>query len=392
MTAARPGVTGISAPFPRVLLMGDTLNIGGTEGQFVDMARGLNAGPWDVRVSCVRAEGPLRAALEAAGVRAWSCGPGSFRSPRLAAAVFNVARYMRAQKIRLVHSFDFYSNLLAIPAARLAGVPVVIASQRDLGELRSPLEQRLHRRVLRLAHCVLVNAEAVADRLRLQRAVTADRLVVVPNGVDLSRFSPARESAMSAGRPVTIGTLGNLRPEKGLGHLLQAAVFVRQSCPRTRFVIWGEGPLRPDLEKKIRQLSLGGFVELRGSTAAPEVALRELDIFVLPSLSEACSNALLQAMASGLAVVATRVGGTPAVVTDEETGLLVAPGHPAGLARAIIRLVEEPALADRLRTAARAAARTRFGSDRMLERIEALYRRLLGMGSGPARPEETRVA
>jgi glycosyltransferase involved in cell wall biosynthesis len=375
--------TEVAAAHPAVLLIGGSLVYGGTEGQFVEVARGLNAGPWDVRVSCVRAEGPLRAPLEAAGLRAWSCGRGSFKSFRFAAAVFSLARYLRAERIRLVHSFDFYSNILGMPAARLAGVPVTIASQRELGDLRSSSELRAYGCAQRLAHCVLVNSEAVAERVRLQGAVQPGRLVVIPNGVDLGRFSPAPRTARPPDRPVTIGTLSVLRPEKGLAHLLQAAASIRRSFPRSRFVIWGEGPLRPELERLIGQLSLGGVVELRGATAEPEVALRELDIFVLPSLSEACSNALLQAMASGLAVVATRVGGTPAVVTDEESGLLVAPGDPAALARAITRLIEEPALADRLRGRARTVVCARFGSDRMLDRIEALYRQLLGMGSGP---------
>jgi L-malate glycosyltransferase len=373
-----------SPPDPAVVLIGDSLEFGGTEGQFVELARGLAGGAWDVRVSCVRAEGPLRARLEAEGVRASSCGPRSFKSPRLAVAVLNLARDLRAQRIRLVHSFGFYSNILGVPAARLAGVPVVIASQRELGDVRSPLERRVHHIALRLADCVLVNSEAVAERVRLQRATKPGRVVVIPNGVDLTRFSPLPASVPRPARPLTIGTLAVLRPEKGLTHLLQAAALVRRSRPRARFVIWGEGPLRPELERLIRQLELGGTVELRGSTAEPEVALRELDVFVLPSLSEACSNSLLQAMATGLAVVATRTGGTPAVVTDEETGLLVAPGDPAGLMRAIMRLAEEPGLADRLGAHAREMVCTRFGSDRMLDRVQALYQQLLGMSSGPA--------
>ncbi len=378
-------------PPPAVLLIGDSLNFGGTEGQFVELALGLNEGPWDVRVSCIRADGPLRESLETAGMQPWSCGRGSFKSPRFAAAVWNLARYLRAERIQLVHCFDFYSNILGVPAGRLAGVPV-IASQRELGDLRSPLQRLVYRAMLRLADCVVVNSEAVAQRVRLQRAARPGRLVVIPNGVDLTRFAPVPGSARSPAGPVTIGTLGNLRPEKGLAHLMQAAALVRETCPRARFVVWGDGPLRPELERLVRQLSLDGLVELRGATAEPEAALRELDIFVLPSLSEACSNALLQAMASGLAVVATGVGGTPAVVTDGETGLLVAPGDPAELARAILRLVEEPALADRLRAAARATTRTRFATDRMLDRFQGLYRRLLDAGTGPSRSGDICVA
>ena len=354
-----------------VLLLGDSLRAGGTEGQFVEIACGLDRARWDVHVSCLRAEGPLRARLEAAGVGAWSCGRGSLKPPRFLPAVWGLVRYLRVHGIRLVHCFDFYSNILGVPAGRLARVPVSIASQRDLGDLRPPGQQRVHRAALRLADHVLVNSEAVADRVRLN-----GRVAVIPNGVDLARFGPAPTSRLrSAG--MTVGTLAHLRPEKGLVDLVQAAAIVRGSHPQHRFVLWGEGPLRPRLEELVRQLGLGGTVELRGTTTEPEVALRQLDIFVLPSVSEACSNALLQAMATGLPVVATRVGGNPLLVADETTGLLVPPAQPAELAKAILRLIEAPALATALGARARQRVREEFGVDRMLARVQALYDRLL---------------
>ena len=359
---------------PRVLLIGDSLALGGTEGQFVEIACGLKKAKWDVHVSCLRAEGPLRSTLEAAGLHARSCGPGSFRSPRVLASVLELVRYLRTQQIRLVHCFDFYSNLLGIPAARLARVPVTIASQRDLGDLRPPLQRRLHRAVLRLADLVLVNSPAVAERVRHDGATLPERLVVIQNGVDLARFSPASRPRHRSDE-VTIGTLANLRPEKGLTHLVRAAALVRDRHPRHRLVIWGEGPLRADLERLIRELGLSDTVELRGTTTEPEAALRELDIFVLPSLSEACSNALLQAMATGRAVVATRVGGNAALVADEMTGLLVPPADAGALAAAIVKLIEHPALAAALAARARRRVQSEFGVDRMLAHVQSLYER-----------------
>src|SRR5262245_50725470 len=118
---------------PRVLLLGDTLDLGGTEGQFTEIACGLDRSRWEVHVACVRAEGPLRARLEKAGLRPVSLGPPSFKSPALLATVLRLAARLRRGGIRLVHCFDFYSNLIGIPAAWLAGTPVVIASQRDMG-------------------------------------------------------------------------------------------------------------------------------------------------------------------------------------------------------------------------------------------------------------------
>ena len=375
-----PGLTNI-------LLMTDTLRFGGTEGQFVEIACGLNRSRWNVHVSCLRAEGPLRPRLEAAGVRPWSCGRGSFKSLRFPLAVWEIARYLRAHRIQLVHSFDFYSNILGVPAARLARVPIVIASQRELGDLRPPLQRRVHRIVLQLSDFVLVNSGAVAERMKLHGGIAPARIVAIPNGVELARFSPPQTPTRHLSARVTIGTLANLRPGKGLGDLLHAAALVRDRFPDGRFVVWGEGPLRPGLEALVRTLDLGDVVELPGWTAEPEAALRELDIFVLPSHSEACSNALLEAMATGLPIVATRMGGNPAIVEDEVTGLLVPPGDPAALAKAIIRLVEDPMLAGRLGDRARDVVRSRFGLDRMLSCVQTLYERALAVRT-PFMPEE----
>ena len=227
-----------------------------------------------------------------------------------------------------------------------------------------------------------MNSEAVAERLRLSRAVAPGQLVVIPNGVDLARFSPAPEPRRGGPGLVTVGTLANLRPEKGLRDLLRAMALVRDRYPQGRLAIWGGGPLRADLEGLIGELGLRAEARLHGPTTEPEAALRALDIFVLPSLSEACSNVLLEAMASGLPVVATRVGGSPVLVEDEMTGLLVRPGDPDALAKAIIRLVEDPMLARRLGASAYDVVRSRFGVDRMLSRVQAFYERAL---SGQAR-------
>jgi glycosyltransferase involved in cell wall biosynthesis len=287
-------------------------------------------------------------------------------------SILRLARALRGRRIRVLHSFDFYSNMLGVPAARLAGVPVVIASQRDLGNLRPPFERRLHNVVLRFAHYLSVNAETVAERVRKAGIAPPRHIVMIRNGVDCGRFSGALD-AESPARPITIGTVAVLRPEKGLSCLVQAARDVVERFPAVRFVIWGDGPLRLELEAQVRDLGLAGVVTLAGATPEPEAALRQLHVFVLPSLSEASSNALLEAMASGRAVVATRIGGTPALIEDEVTGLLVPPGDPVELAGAIVRLIKEPELAARLAAQAQRRARTEFGIERMVARFEALY-------------------
>jgi L-malate glycosyltransferase len=376
----------MSGPRVPVLLLGDTLNVGGTEGQFAEVACGLDRSRWDVHVACVRAEGPLRARLEGVGLRPWSLGPSSFKSPGLAVAILRLAAYLRRHAVRLVHCFDFYSNIVGVPAARLARTPVVIASQRDMGNLRSRGQQSIHSIALGLATHILVNSEAIAARLAHTRAARHTRLEMVPNGVDLARFEPV--GVPTSGEVTTVATLANLRPEKGLVQLVEAAAIVTRRAPRARFVIWGEGALRADLEARIRTLGLTGRVEMRGATREPAQALKQCQIFVLASLSEASSNVVLEAMATGLPVVGTRVGGIPGLVDDHRTGLLVPPDNPPALAEAILKLIEAPAMAIEMGAQGRARALAEFGMDRLHERIDRFYCRALGTVQGAPSPRE----
>ncbi len=366
---------------PPVLLVGDTLNLGGTEGQFVEVAIGLNPALWDVHVSCIRAEGPLRTKLEEAGLSPWTCGRGSFKSPRLGLAVASLVRYLRRHRVQLVHSFDLYSNVLAVTAARLAGVPAVIASQRDLGDVRSKGKRIANRFALRNATAVLVNTEAISSRLVETRVLHPSKITVIRNGIDLRRFPPKHRRDSCACGPV-VGTLANLRREKGIDDLLRAAALITRAGTNARFVIWGDGPLRAELEGLASQLGLHQAVRFAGHTTSAQDALESLDIFVLPPTSnEGLSNALLEAMAVGLPVVATRMGGNSELISHDRTGLLVSAGQPEELAKAITRLIDEPALAARLGERASDHVRSEYNMAGMLVRLEDFYRQVLS-GAG----------
>jgi len=370
----------VTAGRPVVLLVGDTLNFGGTEGQFVELACRLDRSRWEVEAACVRPKGPLLPKLEAVGIQPWHCGPTSFKSPRLLTAIVALARRIRTRGVSVVHSFDFYTNILALPAARLAGVRAIIGSQRNLGNLRPRAQRTMHGLSLRLATHILVNSDAVKERVVQSQRFLPNHVTVISNGLDFARFSP-RQGAKRNDAGLVVGALSNLRPEKGLSDLIRAASIVRDQWPEVRFEIWGEGYLRDELERLLASLNLATTVVLKGSTDQPEAALRELDIFVLPSLSEACSNGLMEAMATALPVVATAVGGNPGLVEDEVTGLLVPPGDAAAIAKALIRLMEDRTLAARLGKQAHTHARFTFGMERMVGRTQALYAQALGMES-----------
>jgi glycosyltransferase involved in cell wall biosynthesis len=181
--------------------------------------------------------------------------------------------------------------------------------------------------------------------------------------------------------------LANLRPEKGVEDFVRAASIVVKTRPDVRFKVWGDGPLRSSLENLARANDLNGKLDLPGLTATPELALRALDIFAIPSLSESSSNALMEAMATELPVVATRVGGTPSIVEDGSTGLLVPPGDPLALAGAILRLIEQPALAAGLAARGRKKIHEEFGIDQLMARIERLYEEFVPRTAVRCEPE-----
>jgi glycosyltransferase involved in cell wall biosynthesis len=364
--------------------------MGGTERQFTEIARGLASSRWDVRVACLRAEGPLRARLEEAGLEPWSCGAGSLKSPAAVRGIWRLARYIRRHRIGLVHSFDFYSNLYGVLAGRLARRGIIIASQRDLGNLRPRAQQRINRMMLRLAHYVLANSEAAAAEVRRDGGIRPEHLVVVPNGVDAARFGSLERGGDA--RPVRVfGTVTNLRPEKGLTDLVRATALLRGRYPDIRLVIWGEGSLRPELEALIESLGLHQAVQLPGHTHDAGNALSTMDAFILPSLSESCSNSLMEAMAVGLPVIASNTGGNPELLVDGTSGLLVRPADPTDLARAMAHLMDDPGAAAALGSHASQRARSKFSLAGMLAGIEALYVSALAgdrVGRLPAAPAE----
>lgn len=362
---------------PAVLLLGDTLHLGGTEGQFAELSVRLDRSRWDVHVGCISAQGPLRAKLETAGVVPWSCGRGSFKGPGFALAVSGLIRRLRDHRISLVHSFDFYSNLLGLIAGRLARVPVRVASQRDLGDLRPAFQRRLHAFALRSATHILSNSNAAADRLTSRHPALASRVTVIRNGVDLERFHPAVGHRPRDARPV-IGVLANLRPEKGLRQFIRAAALVNQEVPGARFIVWGDGPLRDELERLVASLDLRDVVRLAGATREPEHALREIDVLIVPSLSEACPNVVLEGMATGLPVIGSRIGDIPALVEDGKTGFIVPPNEPVALARVIATVAQSRALAVQLGDRGLQRARAELGIDRMVGATETFYARAIG--------------
>jgi glycosyltransferase involved in cell wall biosynthesis len=355
-----------------MLLMTRSLGQGGSERQLTEMAIALTRRGWPVHVSCFAAGGIRAEDLARAGVPVLPLGLRSFRSLSIAGALWRLARYRRFHKLEILHAFDYPSNFLAVLAGRLCGFSYVITSQRSSRELRSPYWRRLLRWTDKRADAIVVNCAALRDHMTGEEGVPAARIHLCYNGLDSSRF-PVRRGGTSGAGLVT-GVVCALRPEKGLGVLLEAFAAVSGSHPEARLMIAGSGPEREKLEDHAAALGIGQRCQWYPSAADVSPWLQQMDVFVLPSESEAFSNSLLEAMSSGCAVVASDVGGSPEMVEHEQTGLLFPSKDAAALAGCLERLLSSPSLRDRLAAAAAARVRERFTIARAAEALEDVYR------------------
>ena len=351
---------------PIGLLM-SSFDPGGTERQMIELIRRLDRTRWRVEVACFQRRGAwLDRVVDAAPVTTFPIT--SFRKPAIAHHISSFVRWCRDKGLAVVHTTSLPTNMFGLPIAALAGVPVRIGNRREITADKSARQLAAQRAAYSCAHKVVANCRAAADRLRVER-VPARKIAVVPNGLDLALFEP--RAARRPPRRVIV--VANLRPEKGHDVLIDAAAAVLRRFPDARFEIVGGGPSHDALVARTRDRSVGHAFSFLGHRDDVPARLAASDIFVLPSRSEAFPNGVLEAMAAGLPVVATTVGGILEVVDQGQTGLLVAPDDPAALADRITRLMTDPALAARLGAAARAHVEARYSFDRMVAAFESVY-------------------
>jgi glycosyltransferase involved in cell wall biosynthesis len=376
---------------PRVLLFTDSFIRGGTERQFVRLVRNLDRSRYDIRIACLQRRGPLLTEIETLGMPITEFPINSLYNLRTAKLFIRLVRFLRRERIHVLHAFDFYADVFAVPAARIAGVPVVLASRRELLDLRSLWQRRAVRFACRLATGVVVNSRAAGADLLNTDPSGEERVHVIPNCIDLQHFRPSmpRNEVRSilgfgADSPL-IGTLCNLRAEKNVEMFLQAARQVQLTFPESRFVIVGDGPERERLQRLADELGLSGAVLFLGDRGDVSDLLGALDLFVLTSRTESFPNAILEAMSVGCPAVATLVGGVAELVREGENGFLVPPGESGTLAERIIELLRDPARRQAMGRAGRLRVKREFLAGQVSKRLQDLYSRMLHEGgSAPA--------
>ncbi len=341
------------------------LDIGGQEKLLIEFARHADHRRFKLTFVSLGGRGVVADDLESCGCAVVALGQPSGLKPSL---IIRLARLFRELRPGVVHSHDNRSLLYAAPAARLAGVPRRIHTRHGRSVGATPRQIRMVRLVSGLVHrfvCVSGDVEA----LSIAEGIRPSRLLTIRNGIDLERFAftgPAPDG------PVV--TVSRLSPEKGVDNIVRAAAIAIRQNPELRIEVAGDGPCLPEVRQMIAELGLEGQVSLLGTVRDVPSLLARAGLFVLPSRSEGVSLTLLEAMARGLPVVATKVGGTPEVVVDGETGILVPPEDPQALAEAIIRVRGDHEAARRMGEVGRRRVERLFDIRRMVADYEALYR------------------
>jgi L-malate glycosyltransferase len=370
-----------SAPQIPVAVFLTGFHPGGTERQMIELIQRLDRTRFDVHVACFQREGAwLRRAEDCAPVTAFPIS--GFARPATLARAAGFARWCRARRIAVLQTCDLYANSFGLPAAALAGVPVRIGSRRELVPDKTPGQIALQRQAYRCAHAIVANSRAAARQLESE-GLPAHIVRVIPNGVSVEGFN----ARPFAGRPIrTILTVANLRTEKAHEVLLAAAAQLRPRYPQLQFLIAGDGPRAAALGALAQKLGVDTCVTFLGHREDVPALLARGDAFVLPSRSEAFPNGVIEAMAAGLPVVASGVGGLLDLVDEGRTGLLVRPDDPAALAAALESLILSPARAEAMGACAREEVARRYSFDRMVRGFEDLYCSQLETTDAPLRP------
>jgi glycosyltransferase involved in cell wall biosynthesis len=366
----------VSAPIP-ILLLSYDLRFGGSERQLAEVATHLDRSRFLPHVGCIQMQGGRRGELERAGIPLVEFSFPSFKSWQWLAAGWRLRTYIRRHRIRLIHSFDVPGNLFGMPfglAARFPGkVPVLLSSQRAFRELTGARTHKLLRMMDRFVDGVVVNSANLRKHLEEKDDLPSLLSTLIYNSVDLERFTPGPAAAVLPGSRVVIGSTAMLRPEKGVRDLVEAFGHVAATDPSVGLLLVGSGPLYEPLKARIQELGLSSRVHLAGGVTDVLPWLRRMDVFVLPSLSEALSNSLLEAMAVGCAAVASEVGGNPELVREGETGRLFAAGDVKQLAHHLGSLTKNESERRRVAAAGQMFVRGNFSRAASIGAMADLY-------------------
>jgi len=372
----------------RVLHLVGSFHQGGTERQAVALVRSLVAdATFEIYVATLNKEGVLLDEIEKLNLsEILEYKLTSFYNANFVNQVRSCFSYLRKNKIDIIHTHDFYSNVFGMAAATLARVPVKIASKRETGGMRSRSQEFVERIAFSRADRIVANSNA-GRRYLIGRDVSPNKIQVIYNGLDLSWFENPSEtpapslpglSLPSAENAKIVTVVANLRhPVKNIPMLLRAAKQVVENVANAHFMIAGEGEMENELKNLASELGVAKDVHFIGRCTDVPALLAASDICVLTSTNEGFSNSILEYMAAGKPVVATNVGGAAEAIIDGETGYLVASDDDVALAAKLIELLGEREKADTMGLRGKEVAKGKFSLGSQLSKTLELYHNCL---------------
>ncbi len=380
----------------RLLKVLTNFHPGGTERQVLNLVRGMDRSAFDLAFACLDRTGEFLESFEACDLPIEEFRIPRLYEPRCFLQQYRFAAHLKQQRVQILHSYNFYANVFAVPAARLAGVPLVLASVRDRGVYLTAAQKKWQRWVLGLADRVLVNADSIRDWL-LEQGLREGRISVIRNGIDLSRYQPGRVApnirqalAIPESAPLVV-LVARLNPSKGIDDFIRAAAMIAPRMPDARFLVVGadlrsldgeateDTTYRSSLQQLATSLGVGQQVIFAGHRDDIPDILATAALSVLPSHSEGLSNTLLESMAAGVPIIATDVGGNPELVKEGINGQLVPVRSPEHLAAAMEQLLGDPEQRAMMGERARRMAWSDYSLAGMAAKTQRFYREQLGL-------------
>lgn len=365
-----------------VLQLIGSFHQGGSERQAVQLCRLLTSeSSVNLSVATLNRDGVLRPEIEALGLgEIPEFRLTSFYDVNFVRQIRRFAAMLRRDRIDIIHTHDFYTNVFGMFGARIARVPVRIASKRETGGMRTPMQDRIERIAFGRAKRIVVNAAAVREHL-VEIGIDRAKPALIYNGLDLDRLRPTtddraairRELGLPAGRQI-VTLVANLRhPVKNQPMFLRVAELVSRQSTDVHFAIAGEGDLRPELESAAARLGIADRITFLGRCTRVPDLLAGSFAGVLTSFNEGFSNSILEYMAAGIPVVATDVGGASEAIVEGETGFLVASDDAEAMATRLIGLLADAGSAAGLGAAGRRRVEERFSCAAQLSATLELY-------------------
>lgn len=344
------------------------LDYGGAERLLLDICRKLDKSVFDVSVLALQGTGRLEQKFVEAGISVETLN----KKQRFNLSFINKVKvFLEAEKPDIVHTHLFVADFYGGQAALRAKVPVIISTKHDvlsLGFWRDIWSKYLHKKFTK----IVAISNATRDYLMKKEKLDFEQIEVIYNGIDVQKYY--QEGKLFFDEIVNLGSVGRLSKEKGHKHLIRACRFLKTKDWHLTLV--GDGPLRKELEKSAKMLDLQDKIEFVGEVADVRPYLEKMDIFVLPSVSEGLSLAIIEAAMAGKFIIATNVGGVPEIIRHKQTGLLFRPKNIEQLVRQLNWAIENKADVKNMARQLQKEVVEKFDINKIIFQYQDLYSKL----------------